>query len=207
MGSLGSSSTQVVLVEELLNALEPCLFPRLDDGVHATKSEHQVHVGIQPTVPELFAFCAKVGIQVPDLVKSAWAVTLGSYVGSADISFGTTSILLGGDDFSHEIKQSICNTTLNPDAAIRDLLHQVQGSREANQSLNVSEFHLALNKVADPVFNTEVLFYHNPDTSNTTVSKPQTRSGFKVRYPHLLVVRHGHLRTDMCLHRPISPLR
>lgn len=203
MGSLGSSSAHVVPVEELLNALEPCLFPRLDDGVSAPKSEHQVHVGIQATVPELFSFCAKIGIQVPDLVKSAWAVVLGSYVGSVDVSFGVSSIVLGERP---EMKQSICNTTINSDATIRTLLQRVRESGQVNQTLDAPEFHLAFNKVTDPVFNTEILFSHDTTTLDTAaVSQLRRSSNSKVKKPQKSTLLA--LSTDMEHRRPRSLLQ
>lgn len=191
MGSLGPSATQMVPVEDAIRQLEPCIFPRLDDGVaSASKGQHQIRVSVSHTLPELFAFCANVGAQIPELVKSAWAVTLSSYVGSAEVSFCVSSVAVhdtGVDDhdksdgLAREISHSICSVAINPDASVGDLFRRVRESNEVNQSLSTHDFHRALSTVTDSVFNTRVLFHDGPPNSTANALDLQRQSDFQVR--------------------------
>ena len=186
MGSLGPSAMHVVPVEEALHALEPCLFPKLDDGTpDASKGQHSVNVDVRHTLPELLDLCAGTGAQISDLVKSAWAVTLSSYVGSAEVCFPVSSVAgegeQGGARLTREIKHAIFSVTINPDASIGELLRLARQSGEVNQRLSTSDFLLPVNKLAEPVFNTHVFFHDDASEQATGLGDSQRDGGFKVR--------------------------
>ena len=73
-----------------LNGSEICSFPVLNDGriVHDSKLRSiRLDLG-NLSVLDLRAFCNAQGITLSNIFHTAWALTLSSYVGSKDVSFG-----------------------------------------------------------------------------------------------------------------------
>ncbi|KAI0625289.1 Nonribosomal peptide synthetase 2 [Pyrenophora tritici-repentis] len=74
-----------------LGGSEVCSFPVLDDGLGHTVEKELVTIRMDLAsigLPDLQAFCNTNGITLSNVFHTAWALTLGCYVGSKDVTFG-----------------------------------------------------------------------------------------------------------------------
>ncbi|KAE8835987.1 hypothetical protein HRS9139_04085 [Pyrenophora teres f. teres] len=74
-----------------LGGSEVCSFPVLDDGLGHTVQKELVTIRMDLAsigLPDLQAFCNTNGITLSNVFHTAWALTLGCYVGSKDVTFG-----------------------------------------------------------------------------------------------------------------------
>ncbi|KAK3368413.1 non-ribosomal peptide synthetase [Podospora didyma] len=73
-----------------LAGLEPCHFPKLNDGINVAEAERQllsIRVAL-PGLADLRAMCDEKGVTLPNAFHAAWALTLACYTGTDDVCFG-----------------------------------------------------------------------------------------------------------------------
>ncbi|KAI8938152.1 hypothetical protein NX059_005818 [Plenodomus lindquistii] len=70
-----------------LSGVEPCFFPTLNDGKSSAHEPGSIDLHLGST-KDVHAFCKRNGVTLSNVLQLAWALTLHSFVGTFDVSFG-----------------------------------------------------------------------------------------------------------------------
>jgi len=85
-----SQDADLAYWKKYLSGIEPCIFPNLNDGKTANHEHNSVEVTIADAT-DIQNFCKKNGVTLSNVLQVAWALTLHSYVGADDVSFGVVA--------------------------------------------------------------------------------------------------------------------
>ncbi|KAJ8117348.1 hypothetical protein OPT61_g1437 [Boeremia exigua] len=113
----GSGPEAADFWKDYLGGLKPTLLPRLRASPTTTVRVHRSEVSSHTKLSDITSFAKKKKISLQTLGQSIFAITLASYVGSFDITFGC--VLSGRDD---DDKARLIFPTMNT-VAIRTVLH------------------------------------------------------------------------------------
>jgi hypothetical protein len=120
-----------------LGGSEVCSFPVLDDGRVLEQEKRLVTIRMDLTtigLPDLQAFCNTHGITLSNVFHTAWALTLSSYIGSNDVTFGYLTSARDSEEVRgvDEMVGPIINTLVcrvnmsDPSRCLLDVLQDVQ---------------------------------------------------------------------------------
>ncbi|KAF2967574.1 hypothetical protein GQX73_g5993 [Xylaria multiplex] len=117
MANIGSHESATKYWETLLKGLKPCRFPTLVDRAPKTQVHSYQESTAQLDISSLAVneFCTQHHVTPGGLLRTAWAVTVGSYAGVDDVSFG----------YSCGSGTSICRTLITADQLLSQTMHEL----------------------------------------------------------------------------------
>lgn len=162
---------------QYLVEVEPSCLPILADGTLVARDTYQtVHIEHDFSLQSLGKFCQDKGITLPTLIKAAWAMVLGAYVGSDNVCFG---YVVSGRDLPIEDIDNAVGVFINILACRADLsgsLGNVLDGIHADTQTALQHQHCSLAHVqrqisqitsfttSKPLFNTVVNFQVEKNT-------------------------------------------
>ena len=121
--------------KKYLQGSEVCSFPDLNDNLSVQRELQSMRLDFGSlSIFDLQSFCASHGITLSNVFHTAWALTLGCYVGANDVSFGyltsarDSSEIPGVEQLvGPVINTNVCRVQLSPDSkSLLNVLRQVQ---------------------------------------------------------------------------------
>lgn len=160
-----------------LNGSEICSFPVLDDGLVVDKQLHSMRLDFgNLSVLDLQAFCNAQGITLSNIFHTAWALTLKSFIGSNDVTFGylTSARDLQEIPLVEEMVGPIINTLVcrvkfsGESQCLLDVLQNVQQdymNTLLHRHTSLAEVQHALELSGASLFNTALSYRRLPQES------------------------------------------
>ncbi|KAF2267152.1 acetyl-CoA synthetase-like protein [Lojkania enalia] len=168
-----------------LNGSEVCSFPMLNDGVVTEKQLCSIRVDFgNLSILDLQTFCDSNGITLSNVFHTAWALTLSSYVGSNDVTFGYLTSARDGQEIyrAEEIAGPLINTLVcrvnfsDERKSLLDVLRNIQQDYMdslPHRHVALAEIQHVLELSGASLFNTSLSYRRLP------VETPADEAGLK----------------------------
>ena len=149
-----------------LSGTDPCLFPRLNDGVEVEKELLSVKVNLGE-ISKLKEFSQKQGFTLANVFLTAWGLVLRCYTGSDSVCFGYLASgrdvpVVGIDDaVGAFINMLVCRINMVQTAALKHTIASVQDeftSSLPHQHCSLAEIQHSLGLSGQALFNTLISF-------------------------------------------------
>ncbi|KAF2119371.1 hypothetical protein BDV96DRAFT_486547 [Lophiotrema nucula] len=157
-----------------LHGTEVCAFPALNDGAEVQRHLQSIRLDFgNLSILDLQAFCNTNGITLSNIFHTAWAVTLSSYVGTNDVSFGYLTSARDAHDIHRvdEIVGPLINTLVcrvkfsEGSHCLMDVLQSVQQDYVdslPHRHISLAEVQHALELSGASLFNTALSYRKLP---------------------------------------------
>jgi non-ribosomal peptide synthase protein (TIGR01720 family) len=142
----------------------PCYFPVLDQGINRQTGSGTIDVALDAF--RLRTFCQQCGVSIYNVLRTAWALLLSSYLGEDDVCFGCIGsgreipIPDVQDAVGPYISMLICRVRFNPTESISKVLHRVHNdflsSLPYQHACNLAEIQHELRMRGKPLFNSGI---------------------------------------------------
>ena len=168
-----------------LSGSEICSFPVLNDGQIVDKQLHSLRLDFgNLSVLDLQAFCNAQGITLSNIFHTAWALTLNSYVGSQDVTFGyltsardSQNIPLVDEIVGPMINTLVCRVKFNKESQrLLDVLRDVQQDYMdtlPHRHTSLAEVQHAMELSGASLFNTALSYRRLPPDSPAEEAGPK----------------------------------
>ncbi|RAL06662.1 putative nonribosomal peptide synthase [Aspergillus homomorphus CBS 101889] len=161
---------------DYLHDVQPCQFPILNDGREQVQALESIDVDLPGLTKEtLSAFSERYGITVANVVQTAWALVLRTFIGTESVCYG---YLTSGRDAPLDgiedavgpfINMLVCRLDFDPNAPALLALQNMQDGflkGMAHQYVSLAEMQHALGVTAQGLFNTAMSFQrYSPEES------------------------------------------
>ncbi|PYH86079.1 nonribosomal peptide synthase [Aspergillus uvarum CBS 121591] len=159
-----------------LRDVQPCQFPILNDGREQVQALESIDVELPGLTKEaLSAFSERYGITVANVVQTAWALVLRTFIGTESVCYG---YLTSGRDAPLDgiedavgpfINMLVCRLDFDPNASALLALQNMQDgflNGMAHQYVSLAEMQHALGVTVQGLFNTAMSFQrYSPEES------------------------------------------
>ncbi|PYH46508.1 nonribosomal peptide synthase [Aspergillus saccharolyticus JOP 1030-1] len=159
-----------------LKDVQPCQFPILNDGREQVQALESIDVELPGLTKEaLSAFSERYGITIANVVQTAWALVLRTYIGTESVCYG---YLTSGRDAPLDgiedavgpfINMLVCRLDFDSNAPALLALQKMQDGflkGMTHQYVSLAEMQHALGVTAQGLFNTAMSFQrYSPDES------------------------------------------
>ncbi|KAF2731994.1 nonribosomal peptide synthase-like protein [Polyplosphaeria fusca] len=158
-----------------------CSFPVLNDGIVEEKLLQSIRLDFgSVSIPDLQTFCNSNGITLSNIFHAAWALTLSSYVGTNDVTFGYLTSARDSQDLARVdemlgpiINTLVCRVQMERTQSVLDVLQQVQ--KDYMDSLphrhtSLAEVQHALELSGASLFNTALSYRRLPAETTSSVT-------------------------------------
>ncbi|KAI9848835.1 MAG: NRPS [Sclerophora amabilis] len=146
--------------------VEKCYFPQLTDGVSGLKQrrQHAVHLGQKAADGSLEEFCVYNNVTLPTVFKTAWALVLGRYIGTDNVSFSTVT--------SHRDGQRVvlCRSQLDEAASILNVMEKIEADFVGSlpyQDCALAEIPQFIDSAGRTLFNSNINFQDGAGSAST----------------------------------------
>jgi amino acid adenylation domain-containing protein len=166
-----------------LKGSEVCSFPTLNDGQITEKRLVSIRMDMDSfSMPDLQDFCNSNGLTLSNIFHTAWALTLGYYVGSQDVTFGYLTSARDAEDIPRVqhmvgpmINTLVCRVDLTTGArCLLDVLQDVQRDyMEAlpHRHIALADVQHVLNLSGANLFNTALSYRRLPPDTPIKASR------------------------------------
>jgi amino acid adenylation domain-containing protein len=166
--------TSLEFWKSYLSGSEVCSFPILDDGQILQKQLVSIRMDMDDiSMPELQHVCNTNGITLSNIFHTAWAITLGCYVGSQDVVFGYLTSARDAQEIHHVqdivgpmINTLVCRVNFGDGSrCLLDVLQDVQKDyMEAlpHRHISLADIQHAMNLSGATLFNTALSYRRLP---------------------------------------------
>lgn len=157
-----------------LTGSEVCSFPVLNDGQVVEKQLRSIRVDFGNLgILDLQAFCNAHGVTLSNIFHTAWAITLSSYVGANDVTFGYLTSARDSQDIHRVddmvgpiINTLVCRVKFSGDSqCLLDVLREVQKDyldALPHRHIALAEVQHALELSGENLFNTALSYRRLP---------------------------------------------
>ncbi|KAF2276611.1 nonribosomal peptide synthase [Westerdykella ornata] len=163
-----------------LSGSELCSFPILNDGIVVKEKElRSIRLDLgNLSVLDLQAFCAANGITLANVFHTAWALTIGLYIGTQDVTFGYLTSARDADelDGAQDMVGPLINTLVcrvqftDSSSCLLDIVRAVQQdymNSLPHRHTSLAEVQHALGLGGDSLFNTALSYRRLPPVGPT----------------------------------------
>jgi hypothetical protein len=166
--------TSLAFWKSYLGGSEVCSFPVLNDGKVVEKKLNNIRVDFGSlSILDLQTFCNFHGITLSNIFHTAWALTLSSYIGSNDVTFGYLTSARDSQDIDRVqemvgpiINTLVCRVNLTDGArCLLDVLRDVQKDYMdaiPHRHIALAEVQHALDLSGANLFNTALSYRRLP---------------------------------------------